>query len=84
MEKFEAYDLTNTNIPYGSVPPGSTSTEATTTIKATGNVGLDENISGVDMEKAAATTTIAIGEQHYSTTTGFIWGDGVEATSTDK
>ena len=82
LDKFEAYDLTTSNIPYGSVPPGNTSNEATTTIKATGNVGLDENISGVDMVRVGNSETIAIGQQHYSTTTGFTWGDGVVASST--
>ncbi|KPJ71372.1 hypothetical protein AMJ50_02295, partial [Parcubacteria bacterium DG_74_3] len=45
-------------------------------------VGLDENISGVDMVRVGNSETIAIGQQHYSTTTGFTWGDGVVASST--
>lgn len=82
LDKFEAYDLTTSNIPYGSVSAGNTSSEGTTTIKATGNVGLDENVSGADMDQVGDSNTIAIGQQHYSTTTGFTWGDGVVASST--
>jgi hypothetical protein len=84
LDKLEAYDLTTTNIPYGSVPPGSTSSEATTTIKATGNVGLDENVSGFNMEQVGDSNTIDIGQQHYSTTTGFLWTDGIVASSTEQ
>lgn len=84
LETFVAYDLTTSNIPYGSVGPGSISNEATTTIKATGNVGLDENVSGDNMDEVGNSNSIAIGQQHYSTTTGFSWGDGVVASSSSQ
>lgn len=78
LASYMAYALvTNTSLDYGSVSPTGESDEATTTVKATGNVGLDEELSGDDMEKdGAPATTIGIEQQNYSTTTGFTWGDG--------
>jgi len=46
MDKFMAYDLTTASIAYGTVAPNNDSSEKTTTVEATGNVGLDENLSG--------------------------------------
>jgi len=80
LDTFLAYDLLTTAIPYGTVSPGFVSNEATTTLKATGNVGLDENLSGVDMQRQGGGDDIAIGQQHYSTSTGFAWADGATTT----
>ncbi len=80
LEALLAMNLLDTAIAYGSVAGDAISTEATTTIEATGNIGLDQNIDGEDMD--AGGPTIAIGQQHYSSTTGFAWADGVIASTT--
>lgn len=79
LEPLMGMNLLDTTIAYGSVAGNTTSTEATTTIEATGNIGLDQNIDGKDMANNGE--TIAIGEQHYSSTTGFAWEDGVIAST---
>jgi len=48
MDTFLSYDVTQSAISYGSLSPGGESAEQTTTIKATGNVGLDEELSSHD------------------------------------
>jgi hypothetical protein len=80
LEPLMGMNLLDTTIAYGSVAGNTTSTEATTTIEATGNIGLDQNIDGKDMANNGS--TIAIGQQHYSSTTGFAWEDGVIASTT--
>ncbi|PIQ92598.1 MAG: hypothetical protein COV69_02105 [Parcubacteria group bacterium CG11_big_fil_rev_8_21_14_0_20_39_14] len=72
--------ITNITLDYGTVGAGETSGEGTTTIKAIGNTGLDNEISGVDMESGI--NLIAIDQQHASTTSGFTWATGATATST--
>jgi len=81
MKSYIASALTiYTSIDYGTVGAGNTSNEGTTTIKAIGNTGLDNEISGQDMESGA--NLIAIDQQHASTTSGFAWATGITATST--
>jgi hypothetical protein len=77
-----AFELSATTIDYGKVKPNGTSTEQTTTVNTIGNVPLDVNASGTDMTWSS--NNIAVSQQHWSTTTGFIWDDGtpLEATST--
>lgn len=84
LASYMAYSLVNyESLGYGTVSPTGESDEATTTIKAIGNVGLDQELSGVDMEKdGAPEVTIGIEQQEYSTTTGFSWGEGTSASST--
>lgn len=80
---FLAFDLNDTTIPYGSVAPGNTTTPitATTTIQATGNVGIDEGLDGENMctdyttfdscydpSPTTPTSTILVGQQVYATT----------------
>ena len=80
MRSFLAYDVSTTTIAYGGLQPGqNTGTVgatvlARTDIFATGNVGLDETLYGVDMCTAFpapcsgnATSTIPVGEQRYAT-----------------
>ena len=74
MGMFLAYDLTTTSIAYGSLDPGADSSEKTTTLKATGNVGLDETLYGVDM--SSGSDTIAVSQQHYNLSSGLGWGNG--------
>ena len=81
MKSYTAYSLvTNITLDYGTVGAGDTSSEATTTVEATGNTGLDKEVSGQDMESGA--NVIAIDQQHASTTSGFAWATGITATST--
>lgn len=81
-------------IPYPSLEPGSDSgsTNATNSILATGNVGLDQNISGEDMCttfwdtpglecQPSATHTIPALLQEFASTT-FTYGDGLAMSST--
>jgi hypothetical protein len=82
LERMLAYDLLTTSIPYGTVAPGATSSQATTTIQALGNVGMDENLSGTDMQQMPPGQTIDIEQQHYSTTSGFSYWSGATTTAT--
>ena len=78
MDKFMAYDLNTASISYGSVAPNNDSTEQTTTVEATGNVGLDQNLSGSklcnDYPTCAGDDDIAIAQQNYNLTQGQGWG----------
>jgi hypothetical protein len=78
IDKFMAYDLASTTLAYGSVAPSADSNEKTTTVKATGNVGLDENLLGTklcdDYPTCAGANDIAIAQQNYSTSTPITWG----------
>jgi len=64
MGMFTAYDFVSSTISYGSLIPGGDSSVATTTIEATGNVGLDANISGTAMTSGG--NNISVGQQKYS------------------
>jgi len=91
MDKFMSYDLASTTLAYGSVSPNADSLEKTTTVKATGNVGLDENLLGTqlcnDYPGCAGGDDIAIAQQNYSTSTPITWGGAgavaLLATSTE-
>jgi len=78
MDKFMSYDLASTTLAYGSVSPNADSLEKTTTVEATGNVGLDENLLGTqlcnDYPGCAGSDDIAIAQQNYSTSTPITWG----------
>ena len=80
-----AFALDTLEIPYGAIEPGSdTGTlSASTTIRATGNVGLDEELEGTSMCpsytsstpcSASATSTIPESEQQFATGT-FAYND---------
>jgi hypothetical protein len=72
---FLAYTLNTSAIAYGSLSPGSSTNPivATTTVTATGNVGLDETLYGDDMCTTypscavSVTSTISIVNQKYAT-----------------
>jgi hypothetical protein len=66
MGMFMSYNVTDATVAYGSLSPGNDSSVATTTVEATGNVGLDANVSGTDM--TASALTIDDGQQKYSLT----------------
>jgi len=89
---FLAFNLNTITIPYGSLEPGQQTDPivATTTISATGNVGLDENLSGESMCTTyatgndcptSATSTIPESEQVYATSTK-TYAQGVPLSST--
>lgn len=82
VQSLLAFDLSATSINYGEVNPNETSTEQTVTVSTVGNVPLDVNASGTDMTWSG--NNIGVSQQHWSTTTGFIWDDGIAlgATST--
>lgn len=99
VESFLAFAMATTSIPYGSVEPGNTTTPitATTTILATGNVGLDQGLEGEDMctnyttfdscfdpSPDDATSTILVGFQVYgATSTDYTSATALTAVSTE-
>jgi len=75
MLSFLAYDVQESAIAYGSLGIGeisdSTTLPKSTTLEATGNVGLDEELSGDDMctdYPTCSGDTIAVGQQKYGLT----------------
>ena len=77
LNQFLSFDMATTSISYGSFEPseGNASTSITTDLRSTGNIGLDENLSGEDMCPGYptcggnATNTIFALQQHYATST---------------
>lgn len=80
VQSFLAFSLFTLSIPYGSLEPGQQTDPlvATTTILATGNVGLDKDVTGQSMCTtytgstpcaASATSTIPESEQVFATST---------------
>ena len=88
MTSFLSFNVSTATIPYGSLEPGQdTGTlNVTTTIQATGNVGLDESLYGDDMCPTfptcfgAATNTIAIANQEFATSS-LAYGSGTDLTA---
>lgn len=79
VNSFLSFELNTPSIPYGSLEPGQQTDPliATTTISATGNVGLDKDVEGESMCTgyttaspcaASATSTIPESEQVFATT----------------
>lgn len=66
MDMFLAYDVTTESISYGALNPGADSSEGSTVMKARGNVGVDEQLSGTNMTSGG--NTIAVGQQKYNLT----------------
>jgi hypothetical protein len=80
VRSFLAFALNTLTIPYGALEPGQQNDPlvATTTIAATGNVGLDKNVEGESMCTTytastlcpnSSTSTIAESEQRFATGT---------------
>ncbi len=73
MTSFLAFDLLSSSIDYGNKQPGEKDSvlNTTTTIAATGNVGVDEGLSGTDMcrdyPSCSLTPKIDVTNQHYAT-----------------
>lgn len=92
VRSFLAFALTTATIPYGSLEPGQDSgtLAATTTVEATGNVGLDKDVTGTSMCTTysgstpcptLATSTIPDSEQEFATST-VAYGSGTALSST--
>jgi len=73
-----SFDLGST-IAYGTVAVGATSNQQTVNATNTGNFAIDFQMSGVNMTSTA--NTIAVGQQHYSSTTGFQYASGITLTT---
>lgn len=93
VTSFLAFTLNTLSIPYGSLEPGQQNDPlvATTTIAATGNVGLDERLTGQSMCITYATglpcpnsasSTIAEENQRYSATTSSSFAAATPLSST--
>lgn len=87
-----AFDVVQSSIPYGSLAPGSSTNPivATTTMRATGNIGLDQSLLGVSMCTTypscpvSATSTIPVTEQVYATSSvSYTTGTPLTASSTE-
>lgn len=71
MLSLTALDVTS-SIAYGSLAPsGESSSDETTTVTATGNVGLDAEYSGTDMTSGG--DTIGVAQQKYDLTGSKAW-----------
>jgi len=92
VSSFLAFALNTITIPYGSLEPGQQTDPivATTTVAATGNLGIDENLAGESMCPTyasgfdcpnSATSTIPESEQVYGTST-VSYASGVSLSST--
>ena len=87
-----AFELNTLSIPYGALEPGQQTDPlmATTTISATGNVGVDKNVTGESMCTTytssnhcapSATSTIPESEQVFATST-VTYAEGTSISST--
>ena len=85
VDEFLAFNLSTGSIAYGNVAAGNDSVEQTTTLQATGNVGLDENLSGgnaggdgmcVSDYPTCAGLKIATLQQVYNLTASQGWPSG--------
>ena len=94
VTSFLAFALNSITIPFGALEPGQQTDPiaATTTIAATGNVGLDENLIGESMCITystgndcpnSATSTIAESEQVFATST-VAYASGVALSSSTQ
>lgn len=94
VTSFLAFALNTLFIPYGSLEPGSQTDpiSATTSISATGNVGLDERLTGESMCVTygtnnecpnSATSTIAESEQVFATSS-VSYASGIALSSTTQ
>jgi hypothetical protein len=92
VTSFLAFALNTLSIPYGSLEPGQQTDPivATTTISATGNVGLDKDVTGESMCTSytsatpcpvSATSTIPESEQVFATST-VAYAQGTSLSST--
>jgi len=87
LDAFLALAIEESAISYGSVIPGEPSEEQTTTIKATGNTGLDQDLGGNPMvcsqEGSCGTSTISVDRQYWYLVSGTDWGQLPTSTQRD-
>ncbi len=78
-----ALEVTETEIPYGSIKSGQDSGDrnATTTIVNYGNSPLDTDVSGTDMNRNAGGDLIPVNNQEYNLS-NFTYGSGTDLSST--
>jgi len=77
LDAFLALAIQESAINYGSVIPDIQSEEQTTTIKATGNTGLDQELGGNPMvcsSGGCGNSTISVDRQYWYLTSGTNWG----------
>lgn len=81
MNTLVGYDVTNA-IDYGSLSVGQSNDplDKITTITATGNVGLDQELSGTDMTNGG-TGSIGVSYQKYALSTATAYASGVSLSS---
>lgn len=72
VNTLNAIDIAETNINYGTLTPGTTSTQQTVTIQNAGNIVTDALIDGTDMISDG--NSVPRSQQHWSGTSGFTWG----------
>ncbi len=80
IDMFLSYDVTTESISYGALTPGGDSDEASTVMKARGNVGVDQQLSGTNM--TSGENTIPVGQQKYNLTSAQGWASGTALTVT--
>lgn len=82
MNSLVGYSITSA-INFGSLSVGASNDplDKTTTMTATGNVGLDEEVSGTDMDDGA-THTITVDNQKYSLTAATAYASGTSLSGT--
>lgn len=87
-----AFDLSESDIAYGSLEPGENTSNliATTTILATGNVGVDQELSGESMCNGfvpgsscavSSTSTIPVAEQEFGLSSVTAYGSGTDLST---
>jgi hypothetical protein len=77
LDAFLALAIQESAINYGSVMPDVQSDQQTTTIKATGNTGLDQELGGNPMvcsSGGCGNSTISVDRQYWYLTSGTNWG----------
>jgi len=88
VNSLAAFSVSPTSISYPGRTAGQTGTslETTTVLTPTGNVPLDQNLSGTQMctnyPTCTGGTPIDVGQQKYSLTTGTAWTSGTALTTT--
>jgi len=71
INELAAFKLDVSSIDYGTVNPDEVSAEKSVKITTTGNVAVDVKLSGDDL--IYSSYTIPVGQQKYSSTSGFDW-----------
>ncbi len=82
MSSLTALDVTST-INYGSLDVGQSNDplDKVTTVTATGNVGLDQDLSGTDMDDGNS-NTIPVAQQKYALATSTAYASGTSLSTT--